>query len=154
MTFQCHPLPASLAADCFAESDANRPDRLIVTADAYPGFPCRISLEDAQPGERVALVNHTHLDAASPYRASHAIYVRESASEARPAPGDLPRMLTRRLLSLRAFDGRWHMVAGEVVEGHDAAARIIAMLADPDVCEIHVHFAARGCYATRITRAA
>ena len=45
--------------------------------DSQPGFPCRVTLEDAVPGERVLLVNYEHLPVDSPYRASHAIYVRE-----------------------------------------------------------------------------
>jgi hypothetical protein len=48
--------------------------------DSRPGFPCRVSLEDARPGERVLLVNYEHLPVDSPYRASHAIYVREGAT--------------------------------------------------------------------------
>ena len=49
--------------------------------DSQPGFPCRVSLEDAAPGERVLLVNYEHLPVESPYRASHAIYVRELFGE-------------------------------------------------------------------------
>jgi hypothetical protein len=47
--------------------------------DSRPGFPCRVSLEDAIPGESVLLVNYEHLPVDSPYRSSHAIYVRERA---------------------------------------------------------------------------
>ncbi len=39
-------------------------------ADAKPGFPCRVSLEDAEPGERILLVNFEHQPAHSPYRAN------------------------------------------------------------------------------------
>lgn len=35
-----------------------------------PGFPCRISLEDARPGEELLLLPCLHQPAASPYRAS------------------------------------------------------------------------------------
>ena len=37
-------------------------------ADTKPGFPCRVSLEDAEPGERVILVPFVHQPADSPYR--------------------------------------------------------------------------------------
>ena len=39
-----------------------------VRAEAKPGFPCRITLEDAEPGETLLLLNHTDHDAATPYR--------------------------------------------------------------------------------------
>src|ERR1700752_479309 len=31
-------------------------------ADSTPGFPCRVSLQDAEPGEEVILTNFVHLD--------------------------------------------------------------------------------------------
>jgi len=53
-------------------------------ADAKPGFPCRVTLEDAEPGERVLLVHYVHQPADTPFHASHAIYVRENASMKSP----------------------------------------------------------------------
>ena len=41
-------------------------------ATAKPGFPCRVSLQDAEPGEKILLLNYIHLDTATPYSASHA----------------------------------------------------------------------------------
>src|SRR5580704_16247392 len=38
-------------------------------ADTQPGFPCRVTLEDALPGERVLLVHHVHQPAATPFQA-------------------------------------------------------------------------------------
>ena len=48
-------------------------------ADGKPGFPDRIELRDAEPGESVLLLNYTHQPADNPYRASHAIFVLEGA---------------------------------------------------------------------------
>ena len=45
---------------------------LRVVANKPVGFPCRITLEDASPGETLILLNHVSQDAATPYRASHA----------------------------------------------------------------------------------
>lgn len=39
-----------------------------MTADAKPGFPCRVTLEDAEPGTAVLLLNHEHLPVDTPYR--------------------------------------------------------------------------------------
>ena len=58
-----------------------------VIADRHPGFPCRVSLVDAEPGEELLLLPFQHLDVDSPYRASGPIYVRRGAERAHPAPG-------------------------------------------------------------------
>lgn len=48
-----------------------------MTAQIKPGAPCRVTLEDAEPGETLILFNHVSHDVANPYRATHAIFVRE-----------------------------------------------------------------------------
>ena len=48
-------------------------------ADSKPGFPDRVEMRDAEPGETVLLLNYTHQPADTPYRASHAIFVIEGA---------------------------------------------------------------------------
>ena len=52
------------------------------TADTKPGFPDRVEMRDAEPGESVLLLNYVHQPAKTPYRASHAIFVREGAERA------------------------------------------------------------------------
>jgi hypothetical protein len=123
------------------------------TADKKPGFPCRVSLQDAEPGETLLLLNYEHLPVASPYRSRHAIFVREHATEVHPAVNELPEVLASRLLSLRSFDAEGMMRSAEVVEGCAARPVIDGMLADPAVEYIHVHNAKRGCFAARIDRA-
>ncbi|MFO1133574.1 MAG: DUF1203 domain-containing protein, partial [Hyphomicrobiales bacterium] len=49
--------------------------------DKTPGFPDRIEMRDAEVGETVLLLNHVCQPADTPYRASHAIFVREGAVE-------------------------------------------------------------------------
>src|ERR1700685_2734366 len=61
-----------------------------VTADSKPGFPCRISLEDAEPGEELLLLPYEHQPAASPYRASGPIYVRAGSQQANLQPDEIP----------------------------------------------------------------
>ena len=119
-------------------------------ADEPVGFPCRISLEDAPVGERVLLLPFVHQDSDSPYRASGPIFVRPGIREARRVVGELPRYLTRRLLSVRAYDAADLMVDAEVVEGAEAAPLIERYLARDDVSYLHLHFAKRGCYACRV----
>ena len=43
-------------------------------ATESPGFPCRISLEDAKVGEELLLLPYVHQPASSPYRASGPIF--------------------------------------------------------------------------------
>jgi hypothetical protein len=123
-----------------------------VTADSTPGYPCRITLEDAGPGESLLLLNWRHLDADSPYRSDGPIFVRESASATRVLRNAIPQQQRSRLLSVRAYDADGWMRDAEVVEGIAIEAVIERFFADPAVSFLHVHNARRGCYACRIDR--
>lgn len=155
MPFRIHALEAADFAPLFALDDAALAARggRFETVAEHPGTPCRVSLADAEIGERVVLVNHLHLDAATPYRASHAVYVREGAATARPVPGEVPEVLRRRLLSLRAFSGDGMMLGAAIVPGTELAPAIEAAFADAGVATVHLHYAAPGCFAARVTRA-
>jgi hypothetical protein len=120
--------------------------------DAPVGYPCRVTLEDAPVGEEVLLLPFTHQDSDSPYRASGPIFVRRGAAEARRITGSLPPYLTRRLLSVRAYDDADMMVAAEVVEGAEADPLFRSLLARPNVSYLQVHFAKRGCFGVRVER--
>jgi hypothetical protein len=155
MPFRVSGLDAAPFRPLFAESDEALAARGILRRriDAGQGAPDRIGLRDAEPGESVLLLNHTSLDGLTPYRATHAIHVSESAGETHDAVGPLPAMLRRRLLSLRAFDAAHLLVDADVVEGEAAEPVIERLLADPRAAFVHAHFARHGCYAARITRA-
>lgn len=155
MTFQIHALPAA-PFQRFFEPDVpgDHPPFRLLTADAKPGYPCRVSLRDAEIGERVLLIHHTHHAAPTPYRASHAIYVRHGAEDGTPAPGAVPAAFESRVLSLRGFGADRMMRAAEVVPGTALRAAIAAMFAQPDVAYAHIHFAGPGCFAARVTAAA
>ena len=155
MSFQITGLPLSQFSPLFAMSDEElaREGAVRVTADKQPGFPCRVSLQDAELGEKLILLNYEHLPVASPYRSRHAIYVRESATEARFEIDEVPQQLRSRLLSLRAFDSQGMMKAAEVAPGTAIEKFIEQMLADPAIAFLHVHNAKPGCYAARVDRA-
>jgi hypothetical protein len=122
-------------------------------ADAKPGFPDRVELRDAEPGERVILVNHRHQPADTPYQASHAIFVLEGAGARYDRVDEIPDVLRRRTISLRAFDAAHMMVDADLVEGAVLERAIESLLANPEVDYIQAHYAKRGCYAARIERA-
>jgi len=122
-------------------------------ADTKPGFPDRVELRDAEPGESVLLVNFTHLAVDTPYRSSHAIFVREGAKHEVSLIDEIPDCIRSRLISLRAFDASGMMTDADVVEGKVLEPLIEKFLADPAVSFLHAHYARRGCYAARIERA-
>jgi hypothetical protein len=120
--------------------------------DSKPGYPDRIELRDAEPGESVLLLNYTHQPANNPYRSSHAIFVLEGASVAYDRIDEVPDAMRIRPMSLRAFDADDLMVDADVVDGHQLERLIARFLADARVAYVHAHYARRGCYAARIDR--
>ncbi|WEJ99852.1 MAG: DUF1203 domain-containing protein [Candidatus Sphingomonas phytovorans] len=118
-----------------------------------PGFPCRISLEDAAPGEHVLLLNYEHLPVDSPYRQRHAIFVREGMTVAARFENEVPEQLATRTLSVRAYDAGGMMTAADLTEGRDLGVLIDRFFADPAVAYLHAHNAKPGCFAARIDRA-
>jgi hypothetical protein len=124
-----------------------------IAVEAAPGYPDRITLDDVPVGETVLLLNHLHQPAATPFRASHAIFVRERGGETFDAVNQIPPALARRLIALRAFDARDHMIDADIAPGTELPALIDRMLADPHACYLHAHYAKWGCYAARVDRA-
>lgn len=120
--------------------------------DEKPGYPCRVSLADAEVGETVLLVPFTHHDVSSPYRASGPIFVREGATTANPRAGEIPTMFRHRLLSIRGYDADAMMVSAEVVDGTDLEDNIRRLFADETVEYLHIHNARPGCYNCRVVR--
>jgi hypothetical protein len=153
MSFRITGLPAVDFSSWFEMNDVElalrRATRRIV--DEPNAYPCRISLTDAEVGEEVLLINHEHLPVDSPYRSRHAIYIRANETMF-DAVDQVPDMLRRRLLSLRAFDGAGMMTGCDVVEGSDIERVIAELFAEPQAAYLHVHFARPGCYAARIDR--
>lgn len=121
-------------------------------ADHKPGFPCRVSLEDAEPGEEVILLNYEHHAVDSPYRAAGPIYVRRAAPRF-SATNVVPAMFRHRLMSFRSYDASGVMVASDVREGTAFEAAVDSLFTDPSAAYVHVHNAKPGCFACRVDRA-
>ena len=122
-------------------------------ADKPKAFPCRVEMRDAAPGETMLLLNHVCQPASTPYRASHAIFVREGATETFDRVDAVPDVMRLRLLSLRAYDAEGMMLDADVVDGANLEPLIARLFANPEVSYIHAHNAKRGCYSGRIDRA-
>jgi Protein of unknown function (DUF1203) len=123
-----------------------------MTVTSKPSFPCRITLEDRNVGETVLLLNHVSHDVANPYRASHAIFVAESACEAAEYVDGVPPVFETRVLSLRGFDGDGMMADATLAQPGEADERIRKLFADPRIATIHAHNATRGCFSAKIER--
>src|ERR1700760_3701208 len=92
MNFQISGLSVAAFSRFFGLSETELAEHQIVrhTADQSPGFPCRVSLRDAEVGETLLLLNYEHLDVSTPYRSKYAIYVREFAEETQLAINEVP----------------------------------------------------------------
>jgi len=123
-----------------------------VEATHQPGFPCRVTLEDAAPGESLLLVNHVSHDVPTPFRSSYAIYVREGAARAATYVDATPPILGHRMLGLRGFDEKAMLHDACVALPGEADAAIGAMMADRAIAYVDIHNAAAGCFLARAER--
>ena len=134
---------------------ARFPSAALPSARAHPrGSAARhpASVSDGWPVCRV-LLNFEHQPANTPYRATHAVYVRKVADQAFAAIDTVPEVLASRFLAVRAFDAQHMMIDAEVCEGAQAAEMFERFLANPQTSYLQVHNARRGCYAARVERA-
>lgn len=154
MSFVIAGLDPKHFAPLFGLSDAALAARGVIRkiATAKPGFPCRVTLEDAEPGERVLLLNHESHAAPTPYRSAYAIYVREGAKAAAVFEDRTPPVLRARPIALRWFDAGGCLIGASLCLRDDAADQIEAAFAAPGVAYIHAHNAAHGCFAAEIRR--
>ena len=156
MSFAIAGLPIEEFRPLFGLADAALAARGIIrrTADRKPGFPCRITLEDAEPGETLLLLNYESHKTATPYRSAFAIYVRESAAAAATFIDELPPVMMKRPIALRIFDAGGMLIGADLGrDGDETKAKIDAIFADPSAAYIHAHNAMHGCFAAAITRA-
>jgi hypothetical protein len=111
------------------------------------GFPCRISLQDANIGDELLLLSYVHQPAASPYRASGPIYVRKGARTTHMPPGVVPPYVQQRLISLRAYDASHIMIDAVVSEGTSVAEQLEQLFSNSQTSYVHLHNAKRGCFS-------
>jgi hypothetical protein len=155
MNFQIKALSEVAFSHLFDLTDAElakrRACRQVVTRT--PGTPCRVSMADALVGETVMLLNYVHQPEFGPYQATHAIFVREHARQARIGVNEVPQVIRSRLISVRLFDRNHMMVDADVVPGEMVAAMLSEAFENADVAYIHLHNAKPGCFAASVQRA-
>src|SRR5271165_1976453 len=115
-SFQLVGLPFEPFSPLFALSDAALVEHNAcrVVATEKPGYPCRVSLCDAEIGEELLLLPFEHQPASSPYKASGPIFVRKAAAQANIERGVIPEYVRHRLMSVRAYDAT-HLMTDAVV---------------------------------------
>ena len=139
-------------ATTLIESATNNGSGIQQIVDQYPGYPCRVSLEDAQIGETVLLFPYKHHDVDSPYQSTGAIYIRLAGEEAQLQPNEIPKMLIHRLLSLRVYDQNAMMIDARTTPGTELERYIKQIFSNPRAEYIHVHNAGPGCYNCQVNR--
>ena len=155
MTYRIEGLRRADFAPLFAMSDAELAAQNAVRVTATgPGYPCRVSLDDAKAGEQLILLNYTSHDVATPYRSTYAIYVRADADEVAPLIDATPPVFEGRPLGLRAFDAGGMLKNAALALPGQADAKIRELFADDNIAYIHAHNAAHGCFSARIDRSA
>jgi len=153
MTYRIAGLPPETFTPFFEldEAELARRNARRVRASG-PGFPCRVSLEEAREGETLILLNHLSHDVETPFRTTYAIYVRERAEPAPPHVDEVPALLDARTLGLRGFDADGMLRDAAIARPGEADAAIRALLTDPAIASIHAHNAAQGCFLAKVER--
>ena len=153
MDFQIKGLDGDAFSNLYAMNETELAEHGVIAkiADAKPGYPCRVTLDDAEPGERVFLFNYESHKAATPYRSAYAIYIRDGAREAARFENEMPPVLRNRPIALRIFNAEGLLIGADMGAGPELADKIRWGLERQDAAYIHAHNAMHGCFAAEIT---
>ena len=154
MAYRIEGLAPEAFASLFGMMDGELAARgaMRVRADAASGYPCRVSLRDADEGEELVLLNHVSHDVDGPFRTAYAIYVRRAADAPASFEDEAPPYLDSRTLSLRGFGADGLLKHGLLAMPGEADGRIRELFERPEVDTIHAHAATYGCFLARIER--
>jgi Protein of unknown function (DUF1203) len=155
MTYRITGLSPEPFAYLIGQDDATlaRHGAVRVTAVAKPGYPCRVTLDDAEPGETLILLNHVSHDVATPYRSAYAIYVREGATTTALFEDELPPVFENRPMAFRAFDSGGILRNAALALPGESDEKIRTLFEQPDIAYLHAHNAAHGCFSAKVERA-
>lgn len=152
--FRLVALDKKLFSDLFdlSENELEKKGIRKMVVDEFPGFPCRVSLADAEIGEEVILLNFEHHNVGSPYKSGGPIFVRKATETAFPEINEIPKMFNHRLLSIRGFDKEATMIFADVTSGDNLKEKINQILDNQTIEYLHIHNAKPGCYNCLVTR--
>ena len=134
------------------ETELAEKDIRKMVADEFPGFPCRVSLADAEIGEEVILLNFEHHSVNSPYKTGGPIFVRKTSQTLTPEINEVPKMFNHRLLSIRGFDKNATMIFADVTQGDTLKEKLFEILDNKAIDYLHIHNARPGCYNCLVER--
>lgn len=153
MGFRLIGLPSGHFRHLAFLSDAELKERSVLRLSAEPGFPCRVTLRDADVGAPVLLLHYYHHGVvSSPYRSSGPIFVSEGNNETAVFENDIPGEMRERVYSARSYGADGFMVDGRLATGTELEELLEQMLRPERVEFIHLHHARRGCFACRVER--
>ncbi|MEE9427752.1 MAG: DUF1203 domain-containing protein [Paracoccaceae bacterium] len=154
MTYRVKGLDPGIFRKFYGLSEAELADQGITryTVDTNPGFPDRVGMQDMAVGERALLLNYEHLPINSPYRACHAIFIKEGADCAYNQVGVVPEVMKRRLIALRGYDVQGFILDADIAQGDDIEPLIHTLFKNTAIKYIHAHNAKRGCFSGLIER--
>ena len=156
MTYRITGLSPEPFADLIGKDDTTLAEHgaVRVTAASKPGYPCRITLQDAEPGETLILLNHVSHDVATPYRSAYAIFVREGELATATYEDALPPVFEHCPMAFRAFDAAGMLRNAALALPGEADAKIRALFDQPEIAYLHAHNAAHGCFSAKVERSA
>ncbi len=124
-----------------------------VIADAKPGYPCRLSLEDAEPGEALYLFSHTPFSCANAYRETGPVFIRKNAKPAKLPINELPDVAYARSIIFRAYDSEGTILSASPAEAGDLSGTLGRLLDDKHVDFVHLRAVVSGCFLCKARRA-
>jgi len=154
MNFLIKALDHKLFEPLFKLSDENlsKIGGLKMIVDDKPGFPCRVSLEDANIGEEVILIPFEHHKTNSPYQAKGPIFIRKGVKQKEFEINEIPKMLNHRLLSYRGYDKDGILKSAKTGEGMNVESVIKEMFKKNEIIYIHIHNSSPGCFNCEVNR--
>jgi hypothetical protein len=154
MSFKIQGLPTDTFRSYFALDDRSLHELGLkkCVADESPGFPCRVSLQDAEPGETLILGSFEHHTTNGPFRSSGPVFIRQEATQQCTAINTVPKLLSIRQLSVRAYDQDGLMRDALVTAGEQLSESIEGLFEDPLIDYLQVHNAQRGCFFCQVDR--
>lgn len=127
--------------------------RMVATPEG--GFPCRVCLRLARPGEEVLLGSYDLPKPQGTYWTPSPVFVHAEPCTPYDGRDELAETVTANgLVSVRAYDrdGMCLYDLGQVSAGADAGPPLARALADPRTDFVNIHTARPGCLLCRVER--
>jgi len=138
----------SLTKDELSRRNARR-----ILVDEKPGYPCRVSLKDANIGETIIAFPYNHHDVKSPYNTTGPIFIRSNVQTAKLKVNEIPEILQNRFLSIRVYDSLHMMIDASTTQGKNLKTTILKLFQNKSAHYMHIHNANPGCYNCSAERA-